>query len=78
MKIQKAYEKIALHCSDLFDPVQYGFAGRICRREQVANRIDVYLQTGKKYVDEACAHCNGTRSVRVICMQCHRTGTVQK
>lgn len=34
--------------------------------------------TGKKYVDETCAYCNGTGSVKMTCMGCNGSGTVEK
>ncbi|MBD5191500.1 MAG: hypothetical protein HDS88_01270 [Bacteroidales bacterium] len=34
--------------------------------------------TGKKHVDEQCAYCNGTGSVRMTCMQCKGSGTVNR
>lgn len=34
--------------------------------------------TGKLYVDEECAYCHGTGSVKMQCMACHGTGTVNK
>lgn len=34
--------------------------------------------TGKKYVDEECANCHGTFTVKMKCMNCHGSGKVTR